>query len=115
MKISSSLVVFLVFGASPSNVNAVTGRAVNDNSMGKKAKSPIPDTNKKFDLTYFIGFWEGVDGLDGADTQHSMVLVPGKFNNFTFLGCLAFFQICALLMLALMMTSWPSLGQRRRT
>jgi hypothetical protein len=113
MKISSFLVVFLVFDTFPSNVNAMTGRTVKKN-MGKKAKSPLPDT-KKSDLTYFIGFWEGIDRLDGADSQRSIALVPGDYNNFTFLGCLAFFQICALLMLALMMMSWPSLRQHRRT
>jgi hypothetical protein len=114
MKISSSLIVYLVFGNFPSDVYAVAGRTANDNSMGKQAKSPISYT-KTVDLTYFIGFWEGVDGLDGADFQHSIALVPGEYNKFTFLGCLAFFQICALLMLALMMTSWPNLRQHRRT
>ncbi len=110
MKISSSLIVYLVFGTFPSSVNAVTGRTANDNSMGKKSKSPIPDT-KTVDPNYSTRFWEGIEGLDGAGAQRSIALAPGEYNKFTFLGCLAFFQICALLMLALMMTSWPSLRQ----
>lgn len=47
--------------------------------------------------TWYIGFWQGVDPLDGAEIQREFLPVGGGMdgiNNFTITGRIEFSQLC---------------------
>ena len=52
---------------------------------------------KKYNIdpnTWYIGYWTGIDPLDGTDMNREFVPVMGHDNNFTFTGRIEYSEIC---------------------
>mmetsp|Transcript_24700 Transcript_24700/g.44723 ORF Transcript_24700/g.44723 Transcript_24700/m.44723 type:complete len:179 (+) Transcript_24700:183-719(+) len=47
------------------------------------------------DSNYFVGFWEGLDPLDGAVCYRSIVPTVSGDNQYVYVGRQEYFQLCA--------------------
>eukprot|EP00978_Attheya_sp_CCMP212_P036399 scaffold164830_cov53-Attheya_sp.AAC.2 len=47
------------------------------------------------DSNYFVGFWEGLDPLDGAVCYRSIVPTVSEDNEYVYVGRQEYFQLCA--------------------
>jgi hypothetical protein len=55
------------------------------------------DTVLKYNIdpdTYYVGYWTGIDPLDGTDMNREFVPVMMQDNNFTFTGRIEYSEIC---------------------